>query len=202
MSGRWLRPPLPPFAYPSPLSTSIPPPSPTPSEERVIQLFFNHLLSHCSYTHLKEDEHDEDEMTDKEHDVEHDEEHNEEHEEMAEEEDDEISDEEDDDIPDEEEYEISDGGDENDERDGEGQDFDTDQESKTSSFRLQISSINKNELLTMTNCIVNTNQLLQLAQAPVITTCNKDECRSRVKIEQKYYGTRVVLQWVTIISSD
>ena len=113
-----------------------------------------------------------------------------------------FSDEEDDDIPDEEEYEISDEGDENDERDGEGQDFDTDQESKTSSFRLQISSINKNELLTMKNCIVNTNQLLQLAQAPVITTCNKDECRSRVKIEQKYYGTRVVLQWVTIISSD
>ena len=152
-------------------------------------------LSHCRIS--KNDEHD-DEMADEDHAEMADEEHDE----MGDE-DDGIADEEDDEVHDEEDNEISDEEDyEDEERDSEGQDdffddaladFETGHESKTSLYRKQISLFNKNDLLTMTNCIVNTNQLVQLAQAPAIITCNRDDCQSQVNIESKYHGTRVVL---------
>ena len=165
-------------------------------------------LSYCRIS--KNDEHD-DEMADEDHAEMADEEHDEmgdEDDGIADEEDDEVHDEVHDEIHNEEDYEISDEEDyENEERDSEGQDdffddaladFEAGHESKTSLYRTQISSFNKNDLLTMTNCIVNTNQLLQLAQAPTIITCNRDDCQSQVTIESKYHGTRVVLQWVSI----
>ena len=77
-------------------------------------------------------------------------------------------------------------------------DTEIDQES-INPFRMCVSSSNKRDVLSMTNSIVSIPQLVKLATAPAITKCIKHECCRKVEILPKYYGSGVILQWVSLI---
>ena len=70
--------------------------------------------------------------------------------------------------------------------------------SPISPYSLKITASNKDDLLSSTNCIVSMTQLLKLASAPKISTCNHPDCQGPVQIISKYVGTRVDLQWVSL----